>query len=166
MHFQLLRPAPTRKHDKDVAFAAIVRSLAPRTLVALAFCLASLSLASCDSDDEAATCQGDVGKDCPGTYDDALNAPLACQDRERISVGHCMTDGPLTLTRSWGTHQSNCFYDSATRMLIGANMVNDTKTFCDGTSAMMSSGNVPEPALPYCLISGSERTIDCSTSQP
>ncbi len=166
MPFQPLRPAPTRKHDKDVAFAA-VRSLFPPTLVALALCLASLSLASCDSDDDAATtCQGDVGKDCPATYDDALTAPLTCQDRETISVGHCMTDGPLTLMRSWGTHQSNCFYDSATRMLIGANMVNDTKTFCDGTSAMMSSGNVPEPAQPYCLISGSERTIDCSTSQP
>ena len=79
-----------------------------------------------------------------------------------------MTDGPLTLNRQWGTHQSNCFYDPTSRQLVGANVVNDTKTYCNGTSASMSSGSVPVPYSHYCTLSsaGTERSMDCSAIQP
>jgi hypothetical protein len=111
-------------------------------------------------------CRGDVGKDCPATYDDVLTAPLTCETYEWISAGHCTTDGPLTLNRNWSSHQSNCFYHSTTRQLLGANVVNDTKTFCNGTSATISSGTVPIP-FPYCcLVSGAKRTVDCDLTQP
>jgi hypothetical protein len=111
-------------------------------------------------------CQGDVGKDCPATYDDALTVALTCQTYERISAGHCTTDGPLTLTRNWGTHQANCFYDSTTRKLIAANVVNDTMTYCNGTSASMWSGSAPVPYPYYCMVGDAERTQDCRPNQP
>jgi len=165
MHFRSLPSPLTRKRDADVAPAA--RAIPGSALVVFAFCcLASLSSVSCDSDtDSAATCQGDVGKDCPATYDDALTGSLTCESSENISAGHCMTDGPLTLNRNWGTHQSNCFYDSMTRKLIGANVANDTKTYCNGTSETMSSGTVPVPYPYYCLVSTAERTVHCGITQ-
>jgi hypothetical protein len=169
MHLRPLLSPLTRKHDTDVAPAARANpgSSLRRVLVAFALCLAGLSSISCGSDAKSeADCHGDVGKDCPATYDDALTFTLTCQSHERISAGHCTADGPLTLNRNWGTHQSNCFYDSSSRKLIGANLVNDSMSYCNGTSGSMSSGTVPVPYPYYCLVSGAERTMDCQASQP
>lgn len=170
MYFRALPSPLTRKCDTDVSLAARADTVSPgrRALVAFALCLACLSSISCGSDDAKSEtdCQGDVGKDCPATYDDALTVALTCQTYERISAGHCSTDGPLTLNRNWGTHQSNCFYDSTTRKLIAANVVNDTMTYCNGTSHSMWSGTAPVPYPYYCMVSGSERTVECREPQP
>jgi hypothetical protein len=170
MHVRLPGSPLTRKHDTDVALAARAKTGSPlrHALVACALGLAALSSISCGSDDAKSEmdCQGDVGKDCPATYDDALAVAWTCQTDERISAGRCTTDGPLTLNRNWGTHQSNCFYDRATRQLIAANVVNDTMTYCNGTSGSMWSGTAPVPYPYYCMVSGAERTQDCRASQP
>jgi len=174
MDFRPLPPRPTGKRDTDVAFVTCMKSVRTmgRYLAAFALCFVGLMAGACGSDatgslDER-NCQGDVGQDCPATYDESLADTWTCQSFEVIVAGQCMTGGPLTLSRQWGTHQSNCFYDATSRKLTGANVVNDTKAYCNGTSASMSSGNVPVPYPHDCAVSsaGTDRSVNCSAGQP
>jgi hypothetical protein len=159
-HF-LPRPSPNR--DGRVAVASST-SLARVVIVAL-LC-AALSSSACSSDPaspDERSCQGEVGADCPATFDDVLAETWTCQDRETIWAGECMTNGPLTLQRNWGTHQTNCFYDPTSRQLVGANRVNDTPAYCNNTSASISTGDVPVPYPHYCVGSGAgtQRSQSC-----
>jgi hypothetical protein len=154
-------PTPTPNHDDRVAVTSSLR------VVVVALLCAGLSSSACASDpggSDERSCQGEVGADCPATFDDVLTGTWTCQDQERIWAGECMTGGPLTLNRNWGTHQSNCFYDPTSRQLVGANVVNDTPAYCNNTSASMSQGTVPVPYPHYCVGSSSsiQRSMDCS----
>jgi hypothetical protein len=52
---------------------------------------------------------------------------------------------------------------ATSRKLVGANRVNDTPTYCNNTSASISSGNVPVPYPHYCVGSGAgtQRSQTC-----
>ncbi len=164
------RPLPPMIRDIRVAAASRSRALRclRRARVALALCLAGLAPLSCASDSpdnlDELSCQGDVGSDCPATYDEVLAGTWTCQAAEMIVAGACATGGPPTLTRNFGTHQSNCFYDPTSHALVGANTVNDSKAYCNGTSASMSSGTIPVPYPYYCTPSSSttDRSMSCS----
>jgi hypothetical protein len=157
-------PTPCRD-DNVVVLTRTIRG-ACRNLLAAVLCLSGLAAISCEDGRDERSCRGDVGRDCPVTYDEALVGNWTCESFESISAGPCMTGGPLTLNRNWGTHQSNCFYDPTTRLLVGANRVNDTATYCDNTSASISTGDVPVPYPHYCILSSSDRSMRCDDSQP
>jgi hypothetical protein len=167
MDFQTLRSNSRPNRDSDVAFTtrSTCTSRLGQDFIALTLCLSALASVSCGSSASSkdGDCQGIVPSECPATYDEALTGTLTCQDTENIIAGHCMTGGPLAVTRNWGTHQSNCFYDSSTRKLIGANVVNDTKTYCNGTSETMSTGKIPIGYPYYCTFSSAttERSLNC-----
>jgi hypothetical protein len=144
-------------------------------MITAALCFVFLVSASCGSDVAAKpdapsgpderSCQGDVGMDCLATYDEVLAATWTCQDSEMIWAGECMTGGPFTFNHNWGTYQTNCFYDRASRKLVGANVVNDVPMFCGNTSASMSRGDVPVPYPHYCVgnSSGTDRSMNCGS---
>jgi hypothetical protein len=160
-------------HDSHVTIASRVRGSSLARFLALALLCEGLTTMACssesgsDSPDERA-CQGDVGVDCPATFDDVLTATWTCQSSEIIWAGECMTGGPFTLNRNWGVYQTNCFYDPTSRQWVGANVVNDTPVYCSGTSASMSQGTVPVPYPHYCVGSSSttQRSMACASSQP
>jgi hypothetical protein len=165
-------PRLTPNRDGHVAVASGPSAFALIRLVAVVLCFAGVASISCGSDSadgsDERSCQGDVGTDCPATYDDVLAATWTCQSQESIWAGECMTGGPLTLNRNWGTYQTNCFYDPTTRKLVGANVVNDTPAYCNNTSASMSKGSVPVPYPHYCVGSSStiQRSMNCRNNQP
>jgi hypothetical protein len=172
MNFHSFDSRINPKCDCYVAVASRVRAVGVAHLLALALCLVGLASTSCGSNaaggvDER-SCQGDVGADCPATFDDVLAATWSCQSGEVISAGECMAGGPLTLNRNWGVYQTNCFYDPVSRKLVGANVVNDTPAYCNNTSASMSEGNVPVPYPHYCVgnSSSTQRSMNCGSSQP
>jgi hypothetical protein len=140
MRFPPVASSLVFNHDRHVAVAYRTRAWGLAHLLAVALCFACLSSISCSSDSantaagpDERSCQGDVGTDCPATFDEVLAGTWSCQDHETIWAGECMTGGPLTLNRNWGTHQANCFYDSTSRKLVGSNVVNDTPTYCNNT---------------------------------
>lgn len=173
MFFRTFPASLASNHDSHVTTTSRPRGAGLSRLLALAICCAGLTALSCSSDPSGDTldersCQGDIGVDCPATFDDVLTATWSCQDSETIWAGECMTGGPLTLDRNFHVYQTNCFYDPTTRLLVGANVVNDTPVYCNNTSASMSQGTVPVPYPHYCVSSSatSQRSLICASSQP
>jgi hypothetical protein len=107
--------------------------------------VASFAIAAC-SDSTSSECKGDlaqVGRGCPQTFDGTeAQLPPCSASEQRVT----MCGNLIRLSTSHGYGGLDCYFDSSSHGLVGAEQVTDIPDFCGGTSFTLPAGTVGDTA--------------------